>query len=52
MSTDPLAIDVVVLPNMAFSVVAGLCRVSTVTHSMTVAPSGCGVQNGEDERRQ
>jgi hypothetical protein len=37
---------------MARSVVAGFCRVSTVTHSMTVSPSGCGVQNGEDERRR
>jgi hypothetical protein len=27
-------------------------RVSTVTHSMTVSPSGCHVRNGEDERRR
>jgi hypothetical protein len=37
---------------MACSVVAGFCRVSTVTHSMTVSPSGCRVRNGEDERRR
>ena len=27
-------------------------RVSTVTHSMTVSPSGCRVRNGEGERRR
>jgi hypothetical protein len=37
---------------MACSVVAGLYRVSTVTHSMTVSPWGGRVQDGEDQRRQ
>jgi hypothetical protein len=36
---------------MACSWSLGFCTVATMTHSMTVSPSGCRVRNGEDERR-